>query len=155
VLAVCGVEVELPMRRLPTTGQSTATGRQPDLRFGLELRDLTEVSGIEFNAFRQANRGGSLVRGLNAGKQEMSRADLDGLVAEATDLGAKGLVWAVVEATAGARPREVPVGRRDQGGRRGARRSEGDVVLLVADQPLLSAEVLGELRAVRANARAD
>jgi aspartyl-tRNA synthetase len=121
---------------------------KPDLRFGLELEDLTEVfRGSEFNAFRQAIEAGAMVRGLNAGKREMSRADLDGLVEEATELGAKGLVWAVVEADGWRSPvakflsdDEIRAANEALGA------SEGDVVLLVADQPLLSAEVLGELR---------
>jgi aspartyl-tRNA synthetase len=149
VLAVCGVEVELPMRRLSYDEAIDRYGSdKPDLRFGLELQDITEVfRGSEFNAFRQAIEGGALVRGLNAGKREMSRADLDGLVAEATDLGAKGLVWAVVEADGWRSPvakflsaEEIEAANESLGA------SEGDVVLLVADQPLLSAEVLGELR---------
>jgi aspartyl-tRNA synthetase len=149
VLAVCGVEVELPMRRLPYDEAIDRYGSdKPDLRFGLELHDLTEVfRGSEFNAFRQAIEGGSLVRGLNAGKREMSRADLDGLVGEATELGAKGLVWAVVEAEGWRSPvakflsaDEIKAASEALGA------AEGDVILLVADQPLLSAEVLGELR---------
>src|SRR5581483_99962 len=121
---------------------------KPDLRFELELRDLTDVfRGSEFNAFRQAIEGGASVRGLNAGAREMSRADLDGLVAEATELGAKGLVWAVVEGDGWRSPvakflsaEEIASAGRALGA------SEGDVLLLVADEPLVSAEVLGELR---------
>ncbi len=149
VLGGCGVEVELPMRRIPYDEAIDRYGSdKPDLRFGLELRDLTEVfRGSEFNAFRQAIEGGSLVRGLNAGAHEMSRADLDGLVAEATELGAKGLVWAVVEPGGWRSPvakflsdGEISSANEALGA------SEGEVVLLVADEPLLSAEVLGELR---------
>jgi aspartyl-tRNA synthetase len=149
VLGGCGVDVELPMRRIPYDEAIDRYGSdKPDLRFGLELRDLTEVfRGSEFNAFRQAIEGGALVRGLNAGAQEMSRADLDGLVAEATDLGAKGLVWAVVEPDGWRSPvakflsdGEISAANAALGA------SEGDVILLVADEPRLSAEVLGELR---------
>jgi aspartyl-tRNA synthetase len=149
VLAVCGFEVELPMRRIPYDEAIARYGSdKPDLRFGLELEDLTEVfRGSEFNAFRQAIEGGAFVRGLNAGKHEMSRADLDGLVAEATDLGAKGLVWAVVETDGWRSPvakflsdDEIKAANEALGAK------EGDVLLLVADEPLLSAEVLGELR---------
>ena len=149
VLAACDIEVELPMRRLPYDEAISRYGSdKPDLRFGLELEDLTEVfRDSEFNAFRAAIEGGALVRGLNAGRREMSRADLDGLVAEATELGAKGLVWAVVEADGWRSPvakflsaEEIKAANEALGA------SEGDVVLLVADQPLLSAEVLGELR---------
>jgi aspartyl-tRNA synthetase len=149
VLGGCGVDVELPMRRIPYDEAIDRYGSdKPDLRFGLELRDLTEVfRGSEFNAFRQAIEGGALVRGLNAGAHEMSRADLDGLVAEATDLGAKGLVWAVVEPDGWRSPvakflsdGEISAANAALGA------SEGDVILLVADEPRLSAEVLGELR---------
>jgi aspartyl-tRNA synthetase len=149
VLGRCGVEVELPMRRLAYDEAIDRYGTdKPDLRFALELHDLTEVfRGSEFNAFRQAIEGGSLVRGLNAGRHEMSRSDLDGLVAEATELGAKGLVWATVEGEGWRSPvakflsaGEIAAANRELGA------SEGDVLLLVADQPLLSAEVLGELR---------
>src|SRR5215217_6722921 len=149
ILGRSGVEVELPMRRLSYDEAIASYGSdKPDLRFGLELRDLTEVfRGSEFNAFRQAIEGGSLVRGLNAGRHEMSRSDLDGLVAEATELGAKGLVWAVVEGEAWRSPvakflaaEEIVAANAELGA------SEGDVVLLVADEPVMSAEVLGELR---------
>jgi aspartyl-tRNA synthetase len=149
VLGKCGVEVELPMRRLPYDEAINRYGTdKPDLRFGLELHDLTEAfRESEFNAFRQAIEGGALVRGLNAGSQEMSRADLDGLVAEALELGAKGLVWAVVEGDSWRSPvakflsaEEIAAANDALGA------GTGDVLLLVADQPLLSAEVLGELR---------
>src|SRR5829696_7264216 len=149
VLGRCGVEVELPIRRLTYDEAIARYGSdKPDLRFGLELHDLTEVfRGSEFNAFRQAIEGGSVVRGLNAGTREMSRSDLDGLVAEATELGAKGLVWAVVEGDGWRSPvakflsgEEIAAANAELGA------SEGDVVLLVADEPVRSAEVLGELR---------
>ena len=149
VLGEAGVEIDLPMRRIPYDEAIDRYGSdKPDLRFGLELRALTEVfRESEFNAFRQAIEGGALVRGLNAGKQEMSRADLDGLVAEATELGANGLVWAVVESDGWRSPvakflsdGEISKANEALGA------SEGDVLLIVADAPLLSAEVLGELR---------
>jgi aspartyl-tRNA synthetase len=149
VLDKSGVGVELPMRRLSYDEAINRYGSdKPDLRFGLELHDLTEVfRGSEFNAFRQAIEGGSLVRGLNAGAHEMSRSDLDGLVAEATELGAKGLVWAVVEGDGWRSPvakflsaEEIEATNAELAA------GEGDVVLLVADASLMSAEVLGELR---------
>jgi aspartyl-tRNA synthetase len=137
------------MRRIPYDEAIDRYGSdKPDLRFGLELRELTEIfRDSEFNAFRQAIEGGAKVRGLNAGAREMSRADLDGLVAEATELGAKGLVWAVIEAEGWRSPvakflSDAEIARTNEA--LGA--SEGDVILIVADQPLLSAEVLGELR---------
>jgi aspartyl-tRNA synthetase len=149
VLGRCGVEVELPMRRLPYDEAISRYGSdRPDLRFGLELRELTEVfRGSEFNAFRQAIEGGAVVRGLNAGGHELSRGELDGLVDEATDLGAKGLVWAVVEGEGWRSPVAKFLSADEIGAaNRTLEASEGDVLVIVADEPLLSAEVLGELR---------
>ncbi len=149
VLPVCGVDVELPMRRLSYDEAIDRYGTdKPDLRFGLEISDLTEAfRGSEFNAFRQAIEGGALVRGLNAGAREMSRGDLDGLVGEATELGAKGLVWAVVEAGGWRSPVAKFLSADEmKAATEALAASEGDVLLLVADQPLVSAEILGELR---------
>jgi aspartyl-tRNA synthetase len=149
VLARCGVEVALPMKRIPYDEAIDRYGSdKPDLRFGLELRELTELfRESEFKAFRSAIEGGAVVRGLNAGTHELSRAELDALVDEALELGAKGLVWAVVEAGGWRCPvakflsdEEISNTNEELAA------SEGDVLLLVADEPLLSAEVLGELR---------
>jgi aspartyl-tRNA synthetase len=149
VLGEAGVEVELPMRRLQYDEAIARYGTdKPDLRFELELHDLTEVfRGSEFNAFRQAIEGGSVVRGLNAGRREFSRGELDGFVDEATELGAKGLVWAVVEADGWRSPvakflsaEQISAANQALGA------GEGEVLLLVADHPLLSSEVLGEIR---------
>ena len=149
VLAEGGVQVELPMRRIPYDEAITRYGTdKPDLRFGLELVEVTDVfRESEFKAFRGAIEGGAMVRALNAGTREMSRSDLDGLVSDAQELGAKGLVWAVVEGDGWRSPvakflseAEISAANEALGA------SEGAVLLLVADEPLLSAEVLGELR---------
>ena len=150
VLGACGVEVELPIPRLSYDEAIDRYGSdKPDLRFGLELVELTDTfRGSEFKAFAGAIEGGALVRALNAGRHEMSRADLDRLVDEATDLGAKGLVWAVIEEGGGWRSpvakflSETEISAANKALGAGA----GDVVLLVADAPETSAAVLGELR---------
>jgi aspartyl-tRNA synthetase len=149
VLGRCGVEVELPMRRLSYDEAISRYGTdKPDLRFGLELRELTEVfRESEFNAFRQAIEGGAVVRGLNAGRRELSRGELDSLVDEATELGAKGLVWAVVEDEGWRSPVAKFLSAEEiAAANETLEANEGDVLLCVADQPLISAEVLGELR---------
>jgi aspartyl-tRNA synthetase len=149
ILGASGVEVELPMRRLTYDEAIDRYGTdKPDLRFGLELRLLTDVfRESEFKAFRGAIEGGAVVRGLNGGRRELSRAELDGLVDEATELGAKGLVWAVVEADGWRSPVAKFLSEQETTAANEAlSASEGDVLLLVADQPPISAEVLGELR---------
>jgi aspartyl-tRNA synthetase len=150
VLAACGVEVSLPMHRIPYEEAISTYGTdKPDLRFGLELHELTDVfSESEFKAFRGAIEDGAVVRGLNAGKHELSRAELDGLVDEAVELGAKGLVWAVPEGESWRSPgvtkflSEQEIAQVNHA----LSASEGDVLLLVADKPAISASVLGELR---------
>jgi aspartyl-tRNA synthetase len=149
VLGRCGLEVSLPMRRIAYDEAVDRYGTdKPDLRFDLELHELTGVfRGSEFNAFRQAIESGAVVRGLNAGRREMSRAELDGLVAEAIELGAKGLVWAMVESEGWRSPVAKFLSADEiKSANQELEASEGDLVLIVADAPLLSAEVLGELR---------
>jgi aspartyl-tRNA synthetase len=149
VLGGFGIEVPLPFARLAYDDAMARYGTdKPDTRYGLELHDLTDcVRETEFNAFRGTIESGGAVRGLNAGRRELSRAELDGLVTEATELGAKGLVWAVVEAESWRSPvakflspEEIAAMNEALGA------SEGDVVLLVADRPEAAAKVLGVLR---------
>ena len=71
---------------------------RPDTRFGLELRDLGEaVAGSQFQVFARAIAAGGVVRGINAGKRELPRSELDALTDLAKRHGAKGLVWAFVQ----------------------------------------------------------
>ncbi|MGH2956263.1 MAG: aspartate--tRNA ligase [Solirubrobacterales bacterium] len=149
VLGRFGVPIELPMRRLTYDEAISRYGSdKPDLRFGLELHELTDTfRGSEFKAFASAIEGGAVVRGLNAGSRQLSRAELDGLVDEATELGAKGLVYAVVEADGWRSPVAKFLSEEEiRAAGEALSASEGDLLLLVADRPAISAAVLGELR---------
>jgi len=149
VLGEAGVELALPMRRLAYDEAIARYGTdKPDLRFGLELVEITDVfRESEFKAFRGAIEAGAVVRGLNAGAQEFSRAELDGFVDQATELAAKGLVWAVVEEDGWRSPVAKFLSEQEIGGaNRALGASPDDVLLLVADEPALSAAVLGEIR---------
>jgi aspartyl-tRNA synthetase len=149
VLGGFGIEVSPPFPRIPYDEAIASYGTdKPDTRFGLELRDLTEcVRGTEFNAFRATIEGGGAVRGLNAGRRELSRAELDKLVAEAQELGAKGLVWAVVEADGWRSPVAKFLSEEETAGMHEVlEASEGDLLLLVADRPDAASKVLGALR---------
>jgi aspartyl-tRNA synthetase len=147
--AVKGVELALPFPRI---AYDEAIGRygsdKPDLRFGLELVDCSALfAGSEFQAFAQTVAAGGAVKGLRVpGAGGMSRKELDDLTAEAKQAGAKGLVWIKVT------PEGVqsPVAKFMTGiqGRLletlGA--TPGDLLLLVADAPMVAATVLGRLR---------
>jgi aspartyl-tRNA synthetase len=147
--AVGGPEIEVPMQRMC---YDEAMGRfgtdRPDLRFGLELVDLGEaLAETEFKVFRSILEGGGAIRGLNAGKREMPRKELDGLISRAQELGAKGLVWAFREGDGWRSPTAKFLSDAelaDLNQRLGA--EEGDLLLLVADQRKVTDAVLGQMR---------
>ncbi len=149
VLGEGGVELELPMQRIPYDEAISRYGTdRPDVRFGLELSEITDVfRGSAFKAFADAIDGGAVVRALNAGAHEMSRSELDGLVSEAQEIGAKGLVWAVVEDAGWKCPIAKFLSEEEiQAANQALGAEAGDVLLIVADSPVASAEILGELR---------
>jgi aspartyl-tRNA synthetase len=146
---VGGPAVELPMQRMPYREAMDRFGTdRPDLRFGLELVDLGEaLRGTEFKVFRSVLDGGGAVRGLNAGRRELPRSELDGLISRAQELGAKGLVWAFREGDGWRSPTAKFLSEaelRDLNQRLGA--EEGDLLLLVADERAVTDAVLGQLR---------
>jgi aspartyl-tRNA synthetase len=150
VLGANGIEVSLPLRRLPYDEAIERFGTdRPDLRYGLELTDLSDhLRETEFNAFRGVLDSGGAVKGLNAGSRELSRAELDGLVEEAKELGAKGLVWAVAEGEGWRSPVAKFLSASELGAINTAlEASEGDLLLLAADEAKVAAGVLGGLRA--------
>ncbi|MBL8055992.1 MAG: aspartate--tRNA ligase [Anaerolineales bacterium] len=122
---------------------------KPDLRFGLELYDLSQImAGSEFKVFQQALGAGGVVKCLVApGCAGYSRKDVDDLTTFAKEQGAKGL--ATLALTAGGvegtakkfiRPAEVEQIRALTGAK------EGDLVLFVADAAAVAHKTLGALR---------
>jgi aspartyl-tRNA synthetase len=146
---VGGPQIELPMQRMCF---DEAIGRfgtdRPDLRFGLELVDLGEaLRETEFKVFRSVLDGGGSIRGINAGRRELPRSELDGLISRAQELGAKGLVWAFREGDGWRSPtaKFLSDGElADLNQRLGA--EEGDLLLLVADKRSVTDAVLGQMR---------
>ena len=91
---VLGVEVSLPIPRMTWQEAMDRFGSdKPDIRFGMELHDVTEVvKDCEFVVFKGAIENGGTVRGINAkGQGAMPRKKIDKLVDFAKDFGAKGL----------------------------------------------------------------
>ena len=155
LLGAHGVEVSLPLRRIPYDEAIARYGSdKPDLRFGLELTDVSEhLRETGFNAFRGVIDSGGAVKAMNAGKRELSRAELDGLVEEAKELGGKGLVWAVVEGDGWRSPVAKFLETSELAAINSAvEAGEGDLLLLAADDAKVAAEILGGLR-VRLAAR--
>jgi aspartyl-tRNA synthetase len=98
---ILGLDVPLPLPRLTWDECMERFGHDaPDLRFGLEIVDLTAIAGeSEFRVFRGAVESGGRVRGIRvpAAAGKFSRKELDDLTAVAVEGGAKGLVWLKVE----------------------------------------------------------
>lgn len=122
---------------------------KPDIRFGMEIVDLSRVfESTEFGVFSAALESGGTVRGINAGARSLSRADADGLIARAKDLGARGLVWMQVEDDGSLRS---PVAKFLSGDEQSGLISAlaagpGDVILIAADRWKTALTVLGGLR---------
>jgi aspartyl-tRNA synthetase len=136
-----GVELETPFPRLTWEEADRRFGSdKPDLRFGLELEDATEVTrGSEFGVFANA----ACVRFLRV-PQEYSRAQLERLEEVAKEWGAKGLAYLVYDETGEVRS---PIAKFLSEGELAVFRSEpGSTVLFGADDPAAVSRVLGQLR---------
>jgi aspartyl-tRNA synthetase len=122
---------------------------KPDLRFGMELVDLSEVfASTGFKAFAGILESGGAVQAINAGALGLARSGLDAQVARAQELGAKGLVWMVVQEGGTVRS---PVAKflsdgEIQGIVAAMDAKEGDTLLIVADRLRVVYNVLGQLR---------
>ena len=142
----------VPSPPWPRTTFAEAVGRfgsdRPDTRFGLELRDLGEpLAGTEFQVFARALEDGGVVRGINAGRRELPRSELDALTELARQHGAKGLVWAFVEQGAWRSPVAKFLSPSEIAGiNQRLEAAEGDLLLIVADKQVTAGKVLGALR---------
>jgi aspartyl-tRNA synthetase len=117
---------------------------KPDLRFGLELRNLTEsFSGTEVKAFQAP-----AVKALRVpGGAEFSRARLDTLTEQARQLGAKGLAWFRVTSDGLDSPLARFLNETEKATLAGVDGAvPGDLILVVADEFALASRVLGALR---------
>jgi aspartyl-tRNA synthetase len=149
VLAAGGVEIEIPLPRMPYDEALARYGTdRPDTRFGLEIADLTDaVRRTEFKVFRSTIDEGGVVQGINAGRRELPRSELDGLIGYAQEAGAKGLVWAFREGDVWRSPVAKFLSADElRGLNDGLGAEEGDLLLVVADEPPVVGRALGALR---------
>ena len=97
---VLDVEVQLPIQRMTWQEAMDRFGSdKPDLRFGMELTDVSEVvKDCGFGVFTAALENGGSVRGINAkGQGGMPRKKIDKLTAFVKDYGAKGLAYVAIQ----------------------------------------------------------
>ncbi len=146
-----GIEVPTPFARL---GYEDAINRfgvdKPDLRFGMELKDISELAGrSDFKVFSQTVADGGIVKGLvvEGEADRFSRKDIDGLATFAADYGARGLAWAKItpEGVTGAISKFFD-GDRGQELIAAMGAKPKDLLLFVADRRSVVHRALGELR---------
>jgi aspartyl-tRNA synthetase len=124
---------------------------KPDLRFGLELGDLTATfAGSAFSVFSSAVAEGGVVAGLRyPGGAALSRRDFDGLVELAREFGAKGMVWVSLASDGIKSPAAKFLSEGDVSALREICRAEdGDAVLLFAGPAAQAYSVAGKMRNV-------
>ncbi len=146
-----GEEIKLPLPRLDYHEVVERFGNdRPDLRFGMELKDIADIAAkTEFKVFQLAREAGNRIRGIcvPGGGGRYSRKDLDGLAESIAGIGAKGLVWLKVEAdaltgpTAKFFPAELGHELRER-----FQAKAGDLILIVADTQAITGLALSTLR---------
>jgi len=145
-----GVEIKLPVQRMTYQEAIRRFGvDNPDLRFGLELVELTDiVKGSGFKVFADVAAGGGIIKGINAKKcATFSRKEIDDLTEFVKIYGAKGLAYVKIENGEWHSPiakfftaDEIAAMNKAYGA------EEGDLLLFVADKPKVVNDSLGKLR---------
>jgi len=152
LLGLVGAQAERPFMRMSYTDALAKYGSdKPDVRFGLEIADLSEVfAGCGFAPFREAIGEGGAVRGFVVpGMARYSRRQLEDLAGQARELGAAGIVWArrgeagVLQSSILKAVGEVVLHRAFERAGAGA----PDLLVLAADtDPVKASALLGQLR---------
>ncbi|AOY57790.1 MULTISPECIES: aspartate--tRNA ligase [Desulfococcus] len=143
-------DLELPFQRLTYAEAVSRYGLdKPDIRFGLELTDLTDiVAGSGFKLFASAAAGGGVVKAINVkGGGDFTRKELDDLADFVTVYRAKGLAWIKVKPDGWQSPiakfftdaeKQALIERLDM--------APGDLILFGADDARIVNDSLGNLR---------
>ncbi len=151
IFSLVGVDVPLPIERMTWQEAMDRFGSdKPDIRFGMELKDVTELVGnCGFGVFTGAVENGGSVRGINAkGQGAMPRKKIDKLVDFARDFGAKGLAYLGINEDGTYKSSfakfmtegELDALVKAMGG------EPGDLLLFAADKNKVVWDVLGNLR---------
>ncbi len=145
------MEISIPFPRMTYDEAVARFGTdRPDIRFGLELNDLTDiVKDASFKVFRTVVEKGGVVKAINAkGCATFSRKDLDDLTDFAGNYGAKGLAWVKMKADG---EWQSPIAKFFKDEERAdmtaaLEAEEGDLLLFQADNPATVHQVLAEIR---------
>lgn len=148
---VLGVEVPLPIPRMTWQEAMDRYGSdKPDVRFGMELENVTEaVKDCEFAVFKGAIEQGGSVRGINVkGQGQMPRKKIDKLVSFAKDYGAKGLAYIAIQEDGSVKSSFAKLMKEEEMSAliRAMKGENGDLLLFAADKNKVVWDVLGALR---------
>lgn len=145
-----GVEVETPFPRMTYHEAMERFGSDaPDLRFGLELTDISDIAGeCELKVFSEVIAKGGVVKAICVPKgAELSRKDLDDLTDFARIYGAKGMAWIKRNPDSWQSPiAKFFTAEQQQALEERVGLGIGDLVLFCADQPKIVYDTLGNLR---------
>ena len=143
------IEVSTPFPRMSYTEAMSRFGNdKPDIRFGLELREVTGLFGAtDIQVFKDVIAQGGIIRGIVVPNAPFSRKEIDDLLPLAVSFGAKGLAWFRLTESGWQSPLAKNV-NEDQKGKIAATLSlkTGDLVLLIADKEKIVCDVLSRLR---------
>ena len=148
---ICGFEIHLPIQRMTWREAMDRFGSdKPDLRFGMELHNVSEVvKGCEFAVFKNALENGGSVRGINAeGQGHMPRKKIDALVEYAKGFGAKGLAYVAINEDGTFKSSFAKFMKEEEMNALVAAMDgkPGDLLLFAADKDKVVFDVLGNLR---------
>ncbi len=148
---VLGVDVKTPFRRMTwKEGMERFGSDKPDMRFGMELKDLSEiVKDTEFVVFKNALEAGGSVRAINAeGCGKMPRKQIDQLVEFVKTYKAKGLAWIVVNEDGSIKSQIAKFFTDEKMAEivKAMDGKPGDLILICADKNKVVFDALGALR---------
>ena len=148
---ILDVDVPLPIQRMTWQEAMDRFGSdKPDIRFGMELVDVSEVvKDSEFVVFKGALENGGSVRGINAkGQGAMPRKKIDKLVDFAKDFGAKGLAYVAIQEDGTIKSSFAKFMSEEEMAAlvKAMDGENGDLLLFAADKNKVVWDVLGNLR---------
>ena len=153
---VLNIDVKLPIQRMTWQEAMDRFGSdKPDLRFGMELKDVSDiVKDSEFAVFKNALANGGSVRGINAnGQAGMPRKKIDALVEFVKSYKAKGLAYMAVEADGSIKSSFAKFMKEEEieGLKKALDAKPGDMLFFAADTNKIVWDTLGALRVELAN----
>ncbi|PRR84793.1 Aspartate--tRNA ligase [Clostridium luticellarii] len=147
---ILNLDIKLPIERMPYRIAMEKYGSdKPDLRFGMEINDITDVvENTDFKVFQNAIEKGGSVRAIKVdGAASMSRKQIDKLVEFVKDYGAKGLVWIEYRENEVKSSASKFLSEEDMKAIFNKMKAEpGDLVLIAADKDKVVFDSLGALR---------